>query len=132
MVIIIRRKRRQARGRRGIVLPDREPLKTFRTGVAVPPDQDGVEDSNYLINVGMMNSGSGHNTRGSTPTYEPMHSQRRSALKARMNIAADAASNHHMNPSTPSPYQQGLQGVISLNAGNRFSTMTDHTTRQTS
>ncbi|KAI9264917.1 hypothetical protein BDA99DRAFT_462505 [Phascolomyces articulosus] len=126
-----RRKRRQARGRRGIVLPDREPLKTFRTGVAVPPDQDGGDDT-YLVNVGMINGSSGgHNTRGSTPTYEPMHSQRRSALKARMNIAADAASNHHMNPSSPSPYQQGLQGVISLNAGNRFSTMTDHTTRQT-
>ncbi|KAI9494244.1 hypothetical protein BDB00DRAFT_762178 [Zychaea mexicana] len=127
-----RRKRRQARGRRGIILPDREPLKTYRTGVALPPEQD-MTDEQFLMNVGMVNGSGGHNTRGSTPTYEPMHSQRRSALKARMNIAADAASNHHMNPNSPAPYQQqGMQGLISLNAGNRFSTMTDHTTRQTS
>lgn len=118
-----RRKRRQARGRRGVVLPDREPQKTFRTGIAVAPEQD-VSDEQFLMNVGMVN---GVHTRGSTPTsnLEPMHSQRKSALRARMNIAADAASSHHTSASPP-PYrgqQGGVQGVIPLNTGNRFSMM---------
>ncbi|KAI8136906.1 hypothetical protein BJV82DRAFT_526184 [Fennellomyces sp. T-0311] len=116
-----RRKRRQARGRRGIILPDREAQKTYRTGIAVPPEQE-LSDEQFLMNVGMVNGAGGSNTRGSTPTYEPMHSQRKSAMKARMNIAADAASNHHMAPSSPA----GLQGTIPLSAGNRFSSMVDH------
>ncbi|KAI7877998.1 SNF5-domain-containing protein [Lichtheimia hyalospora FSU 10163] len=119
-----RRKRRQARGRRGVVLPDREPQKTFRTGIAVAPEQD-VSDEQFLMDVGMVN---GVHTRGSTPTsnFEPMHSQRKSALRARMNIAADAASSHHTSASPPpfrGQYGSGVQGVIPLNTGSRFSMM---------
>lgn len=99
-----RRKRRQARGRRGIVLPDREPQKTCRTGVAFSIDHDMDNDTN---------------ARGSTPDSS-MHSQRKSALRARMNIAAEAASNHHSPPVMAMAPQQG---TISLSAGHRFPIM---------
>ncbi|KAI9317065.1 hypothetical protein BX666DRAFT_2027132 [Dichotomocladium elegans] len=125
----VRRKRRQARGRRGIILPDREPQKTCRTGVSVPADQD-VSDEQFLINAGMVNGVSGGSHRGSTPSVEPMHSQRKSALKARLNIAADAASNH-MSVSPPPSQSHGIdtQGVIPLSTGNRFASMVDYSSR---
>ncbi|KAI9318523.1 hypothetical protein BX666DRAFT_1855571 [Dichotomocladium elegans] len=105
-----RRKRRQARGRRGIVLPDREPQKTCRTTAAQVPADDMADDTP---------------TRGSTPTggFDPpvMHSQRKSALKARMNIAAEAAMGTHHNTSPP--VHHNSQGMISLSTGHRFPTM---------
>lgn len=133
---VSRRKRRQARNRRGVTLPDREPQKTHRTGIAIPPEQD-VSDEQFMTNG---TAGSGSNIRGSTPTVEPMISQRKSALKARMNIAADAAAENYQSSTPPPqpqsqsthPYQQqvqrpglGIQGAIPLNAGNRFSSMVD-------
>ncbi|KAI9483620.1 MAG: hypothetical protein EXX96DRAFT_149805 [Benjaminiella poitrasii] len=73
-----RRKRRGTRARRGIILPDREPQKTHRTGFALPPDQQLTEEQLLM------------NPMGETT---PMHSSKRSAaLKARMNIAAEAAT----------------------------------------
>ncbi|KAF7726437.1 SWI/SNF chromatin-remodeling complex subunit [Apophysomyces ossiformis] len=134
-----RRKRRQTRGRRGVMLPDREPQKTHRTVFAVPPEQE-MSDEQFLMSVGAIPNGSsganaGYN-RGNTPAYEAMHSQRRSAFKARMNIAAEAAGIP-LNSGSPGqassqPSGLGLQGVISLNAGNQFSTIADHTNRPVS
>ncbi|KAI7905416.1 uncharacterized protein BX663DRAFT_499650 [Cokeromyces recurvatus] len=72
-----RRKRRGTRARRGIVLPDREPQKTHRTGFAIPPDHQ-LTDEQFIMN--------------STGENIQLHSSKRSAaLKARMNIAAEAA-----------------------------------------
>ncbi|KAG0175330.1 SWI/SNF chromatin-remodeling complex subunit [Apophysomyces sp. BC1034] len=134
-----RRKRRQTRGRRGVMLPDREPQKTHRTVFATPPEQE-MSDEQFLMSVGAIpNGGSGLGAgynRGGTPAYEAMHSQRRSAFKARMNIAAEAAgmplNSGSPVPTSAQPSGLGLQGVISLNAGNQFSTITDHTTRPVS
>ncbi|KAI8139193.1 hypothetical protein BJV82DRAFT_254702 [Fennellomyces sp. T-0311] len=105
-----RRKRRQVRSRRGLILPDLEPIKTHRTNShTLPPTYDDMSDDNG---------------RGSTPEVTTTYySTRRSAQKARQNIAAglnalddDRASSH-------------MQNAISLNAGNRFSTMADHATK---
>ncbi|KAI8379299.1 uncharacterized protein BYT42DRAFT_514522 [Radiomyces spectabilis] len=124
-----RRKRRQTRGRRGIILPDREPLKTHRTNHATPHEQE-MSDEQFLASVGALNSSYGGGTgsgRGNTPvTYEPMHSQRRSALKARMNIAAEAAKVH-VNPHDLAAAQPGIamQGILSLNNHGRYSSMSE-------
>ncbi|KAG2234091.1 hypothetical protein INT48_000268 [Thamnidium elegans] len=73
-----RRKRRGTRSRKGTVLPDREPIPTYRTILASPPDHEMTDDQ-FLKS---MQTNDANNT---------LHSQRRSAVKARMNIAAEAA-----------------------------------------
>ncbi|KAI9025326.1 hypothetical protein CLU79DRAFT_745061 [Phycomyces nitens] len=103
-----RRKRRQTRGRRGILLPDREPIKTNRTVYAIPPDQD-MTDEQFITSI--------TNTPRAPLFDVTMHSQRRSAHRARINIAAEAAGNQTPHPS------QSMQSVISLHSANRV----DHT-----
>ncbi|KAF1806491.1 hypothetical protein FB192DRAFT_1273032 [Mucor lusitanicus] len=97
-----RRKRRGTRARRGIILPDREPQKTHRTGFAVPPESE-LTDEQFLQNQ----------------LNDPQSNKRSAALKARMNIAAEAANvgddlieeapvqHHHQQ-------QQQMQGSISF------------------
>ncbi|KAI8332305.1 hypothetical protein BC941DRAFT_359363 [Chlamydoabsidia padenii] len=94
-----RRKRRQTRGRRGIILPDREPLKTNRTTHETQPEQEMTDDQFFAG----MSAGGGlvNGMRGSTPIQEAMHSQRRSALRARANIAAEAAGHLPGNQTPP-------------------------------
>ncbi|KAI7869446.1 hypothetical protein BDF14DRAFT_1781071 [Spinellus fusiger] len=104
-----RRKRRQTRGRRGILLPDREPLKTNRTVYAIPPDQEMTDDQ-FMTSI---------HTTARAPGYDmTMHSQRRSALRARMNIAAEAAGNQPPHPG------QSMQSVIALHSINKAPTDT--------
>ncbi|ORX50485.1 SNF5-domain-containing protein [Hesseltinella vesiculosa] len=91
-----RRKRRQTRGRRGIILPDREPLKTNRTNHETQPDIE-LTDEQFFANVNMPTNG----FRGSTP--EGTHSQRKSAMRARQNIAAEAAGHDGQTPPHGSP-----------------------------
>ncbi|KAI9265935.1 hypothetical protein BY458DRAFT_513078 [Sporodiniella umbellata] len=68
-----RRKRRGARSRRMVVTSnDTEPQKTHRTGFAAPPEHETDE------NAALGGHENGH------------HSQRKSAIRARMNIAAEA------------------------------------------
>ncbi|CEI89611.1 hypothetical protein G6F70_006340 [Rhizopus microsporus] len=72
-----RRKRRGTRSRRSIVTSnDLEPQKTHRTGFAAPPEQE-LTDEQYT-GMGYDNGMSHFST------------QRKSAIKARMNIAAEA------------------------------------------
>ncbi|KAI8380723.1 hypothetical protein BD560DRAFT_386933 [Blakeslea trispora] len=74
-----RRKRRGVRNRKGVVsLPDRDPIPTFRTIFASPPEHEMTDDQ-FLKSMQINNS------------IEAHHSQRKSAAKARMNIAAEAA-----------------------------------------
>lgn len=75
--MLIRRKRRGTRSRRSIVTSnDLEPQKTHRTGFAAPPEQE-LTDEQYT-GMGYDNGMSHFST------------QRKSAIKARMNIAAEA------------------------------------------
>ncbi|KAI8885301.1 SNF5-domain-containing protein [Backusella circina FSU 941] len=91
-----RRKRRGTRARRGVTLPDREPQKTHRTAFSLPPEQE-LTDEQFLMNINNTNDDSGY------------HSQRKSAIKARMNIAAEAAGMGLHSPSqTPQPMQQDI------------------------
>lgn len=60
-----------------MALPDREPLPTFRTVFASPPEQE-LTDEQFMKSMQTSDSTS-------------IHNQRRSAMKARMNIAAEAA-----------------------------------------
>ncbi|KAL7312781.1 SWI/SNF chromatin-remodeling complex subunit [Mucor circinelloides] len=99
-----RRKRRGTRARRGIILPDREPQKTHRTGFAVAPESE-LTDEQFLQNQ----------------LNDPQSNKRSAALKARMNIAAEAANvgddlieeapaqHHHHHQQ-----QQQMQGSISF------------------
>ena len=83
-----------------------EPVKTHRTNChTLPPVYDDVSEDN----------GRGQET----PTY---YSTRRSAQKARQNIATALHSKDHDESHVQS-------GAIPLNTGNRFSTMADHTTK---
>lgn len=50
------------------------------------------------------NNTAANGARGGTPLQEAMHSQRRSALRARANIAAEAAGHHH-TPGNQTPPQ---------------------------
>lgn len=75
---IHRRKRRGVRNRKG-TLPDREPVPTFRTIFASPLDTDMTDDQ---FMKGM---------QADPNSSASLHSQRKSAMKARMNIAAEAA-----------------------------------------
>lgn len=72
-----RRKRRGVRNRKGAALPDREPVPTYRTIFASPPEHEMTDDQ-FLKSM-------------QTTQDASAHSQRRSAMKARMNIAAEAA-----------------------------------------
>ncbi|KAI9494604.1 hypothetical protein BDB00DRAFT_761526 [Zychaea mexicana] len=116
-----RRKRRQVRSRRGLILPDLEPIKTHRTNShTLPPLYDGASEDN---------------ARGSTPEVSSHYSTRRSAAqKARQNIAAASSSSHHHHideratTAAPSSLSQ-MQNAISLSTGNRFATMADHATK---
>ncbi|KAF1805998.1 hypothetical protein FB192DRAFT_1270447 [Mucor lusitanicus] len=76
-----RRKRRGVRNRKGVAatLPDREPVPTFRTIFASPPEHEMTDDQ-FLKSM--------QTAQDTTPS---LHSQRKSAMKARMNIAAEAA-----------------------------------------
>lgn len=87
-----RRKRRGTRARRGIILPDREPQKTHRTGFAPPPPvvPGGGEAGDMLTEEQLLllqQQGSGYDLSGAGMT-----TKRSAALKARMNIAAEAAT----------------------------------------
>lgn len=95
MVILIcvrRRKRRQGRGRRGMVMPDRDPLTTHRTGVVLVPPQPNDDASDK---------------------HESGYSQRRSALKARQNIAAEAAGGS-LDFSDDEPQQMGRDAMQTI------------------
>ena len=83
MHIYYRRKRRGTRARRGVILPDREPQKTHRTGFAVAPEQELTDEQ--FMNSQLYDQINGGNGGGM------VHSKRSAALKARMNIAAEAA-----------------------------------------
>ncbi|CAO0799994.1 unnamed protein product [Mucor circinelloides] len=72
-----RRKRRGVRNRKGAALPDREPVPTYRTIFASPPEHEMTDDQ-FMKSM-------------QTTQDTSSHSQRRSAMKARMNIAAEAA-----------------------------------------
>lgn len=72
-----RRKRRGVRNRKGAALPDREPVPTYRTIFASPPDHEMTDDQ-FLKSM----------QSSQDPSY---HNQRKSALRARQNIAAEAA-----------------------------------------
>lgn len=72
-----RRKRRGVRNRKGAMLPDREPVPTYRTIFASPPEHEMTDDQ-FLKSM-------------QTTHDSSAHSQRKSAMKARMNIAAEAA-----------------------------------------
>ncbi|CEP15818.1 hypothetical protein [Parasitella parasitica] len=72
-----RRKRRGVRNRKGAGLPDREPVPTYRTIFASPLEHEMTDDQ-FLKSMQATQDVSAH-------------SQRRSAMKARMNIAAEAA-----------------------------------------
>ncbi|GAN03594.1 hypothetical protein MAM1_0043d03049 [Mucor ambiguus] len=76
-----RRKRRGVRNRKGAaaILPDREPVPTYRTILASPPEHEMTDDQ-FLKSM-----------QTTQETATSLHSQRRSAMKARMNIAAEAA-----------------------------------------
>ncbi|KAI8371226.1 hypothetical protein EDC96DRAFT_501887 [Choanephora cucurbitarum] len=74
-----RRKRRGVRNRKGVVsLPDRDPIPTFRTIFASPPEHEMTDDQ-FLKSMQV------------NPGLDAHHSQRKSAAKARMSIAAEAA-----------------------------------------
>lgn len=77
--MIFRRKRRGVRNRKGTTLPDREPIPTYRTIFASPPEHELTEDQ-FLKSI-----------HAPIDANSTLHSQRRSAMKARMNIAAEAA-----------------------------------------
>jgi hypothetical protein len=80
-----------------VTLPDREPQKTHRTAFAIPPEHE-LTDEQFLMNIN-------NNTNGETGH----HSQRRSAIKARMNIAAEAAGMGLHSPTrTPQPMHQDM------------------------
>ncbi|CAO3613901.1 unnamed protein product [Mucor fragilis] len=74
-----RRKRRGVRNRKGAAatLPDREPVPTYRTIFASPPEHEMTDDQ-FLKSM-------------QTTQDTSLHSQRQSAIKARMNIAAETA-----------------------------------------
>lgn len=124
-----RRKRRGVRSRKGATLPDREPIPTYRTIFASPPEHEMTDDQ-FLKS---MQTSTDPATNSSS-----LHSQRRSAVKARMNIAAEAAgvsltsgqlvnndesgssSNNNFNPiimtgGNPSEnYQQQYQSGVDI------------------
>lgn len=116
-----RRKRRGTRARRGIILPDREPQKTHRTGFAVPPEQELTDEQ--FMNQQLLDQPGTHSKRGA-------------ALRARMNIAAEAADtgDDFRLPSSSSSTQNNsgvnLQGVISLGSSHgsmsKFQSFNDH------
>jgi SWI/SNF-related matrix-associated actin-dependent regulator of chromatin subfamily B protein 1 len=71
-------------------------MKTNRTTHETQPEQELTDDQFFAgMNGGLMMNGA----RGSTP--EAMHSQRRSALRARANIAAEAAGHLPGNQTPP-------------------------------
>jgi hypothetical protein len=78
-----RRKRRGARARRGIILPDREAQKTHRTALLLLPEptvQELTEEQQLYLQQ-----------QGGLPA--DVGNKRSAALKARMNIAAEAAND---------------------------------------
>ncbi|KAG2232718.1 hypothetical protein INT48_000075 [Thamnidium elegans] len=102
----MREARRGTRARRGIVLPDREPQKTHRTGFSVPPQQELTDEQ--LLNGNMYDQIGGSHKRSA-------------ALKARMNIAAEAADTGEDILGN-----SNMQSVISLGSMNKFQSMNDH------
>jgi hypothetical protein len=77
LILFDRRKRRGVRNRKGATLPDREPVPTYRTIFASPPEHEMTDDQ-FLKSM--------------QASQDPsVHNQRKSALKARQNIAAEAA-----------------------------------------
>jgi hypothetical protein len=76
-ILYYRRKRRGVRNRKGATLPDREPVPTYRTIFASPPEHEMTDDQ-FLKSM----------QASQDPSY---HNQRKSAMKARQNIAAEAA-----------------------------------------
>ncbi|KAI8347593.1 hypothetical protein EDC96DRAFT_520952 [Choanephora cucurbitarum] len=93
-----RRKRRGNRARRGVVLPDREPQKTHRTGLAVAPEQDATDEQ------------------------EQNSHKRSAALKARMNIAAEAATTVD-DLLMEQPVQPIRSGLTQFQAPTRINSM---------
>lgn len=100
-----RRKRRQNRSsRRGMQLPDREALRTHRTGVAIPQTTEANEDG--------LGSGIENGRGGDTSWYG-----RKSALKARMNIAAEARMSGYRDSLSPVPTNSQLENGLPLTDG---------------
>lgn len=115
--LLYRRKRRGVRNRKGATLPDRDPIPTYRTIFASPPEQEMTDDQ-FMKSM---------QTTADTSTSS--HSQRKSAMKARMNIAAEAAgvsltSGQLVNDNSFSPLQQ--QGIGSSSS---FQSNVDMATR---
>jgi hypothetical protein len=100
-----RRKRRQNRSsRRGMQLPDREALRTHRTGVAIPQTTDANDEG--------LGSGLENGRGGDTSWYG-----RKSALKARMNIAAEARMSGYRDSLSPVPTNSQLENGLPLTDG---------------
>lgn len=101
-----RRKRRQNRSsRRGINLPERESLRTHRTGVAIPQTTDANEESG-------LGNGTENGRGGESSWYG-----RKSALKARMNIAAEARMSGYRDSLSPVPTNAQLENGLPLTDG---------------
>lgn len=112
-----------------MALPNREPLQTHRTTAAVVPATYDDMLGEQLMSVTTNSTGY---TRGSTPgisAIEPMHSTRKSAIKARMNIAAEAAGLRSTPNAEEEKLERAMYSVIKFSSGNRFSTMVDHMTK---
>lgn len=109
MLIILqrfRRKRRQNRSsRRGINLPERESLRTHRTGVAIPQMTEGNEE-------GGPGAGAENGRGGESSWYG-----RKSALKARMNIAAEARMSGYRDSLSPVPTNAQLENGLPMSDG---------------
>ncbi|CAO3671370.1 unnamed protein product [Umbelopsis ramanniana] len=101
-----RRKRRQNRSsRRGINLPERESLRTHRTGVAIPQMTEGNEE-------GGPGAGAENGRGGESSWYG-----RKSALKARMNIAAEARMSGYRDSLSPVPTNAQLENGLPMSDG---------------
>ncbi|CAO3655159.1 unnamed protein product [Mucor hiemalis] len=111
-----RRKRRGVRNRKGATLPDRDPIPTYRTIFASPPEHEMTDDQ-FMKSMQTSNDNS--------------HSQRKSAMKARMNIAAEAAgvsltSGQLVNDNSFSPL---VQQQPHMGANTNFQSNVDMATR---
>ncbi|MCO5585237.1 hypothetical protein L7F22_039170 [Adiantum nelumboides] len=97
-----RRKRRQTRGRRGVNLPDREPLKTARTPAVHGLQQFTNAGADAGIGGGEISSGRGAGLDHSSRSLAGMSTRRAAAVLASANIANANASGDYGTP-TPQP-----------------------------
>ncbi|RUS18968.1 hypothetical protein BC937DRAFT_88126, partial [Endogone sp. FLAS-F59071] len=104
-----RRKRRQTRGRRGVILPDREPLKTHRTLLAVPSPAE-MTDEQFLLAAGVVQptiTSSSH--RASTPSSS--HDGAAGGISGAGSLSASRRTGFRARPGEVRNGQQGDGGV---------------------